>query len=55
MFKGAKVLWDYGHTFYGLPTDMTCMTDVQCKTLFGNQKLIEDIKSSDYELVRSIS
>ena len=36
---GAKILWNEGHSVTGLPTDIFCMTDAHCHTLY-NSKIV---------------
>ena len=49
--QGAKILWDYGHTFYGLPTDMMCMTDVHCENLYSSKQIQHLLNSTKFDLV----
>lgn len=39
---GAKILWDKGHSVFGLPYDIFCLTDAHCHTLF-NSLVIEKL------------
>ena len=44
---GAKILWNKGHSFLGLPTDIFCLTDAHCHTLYTSpiiDKLLNETK-----------
>ena len=49
--QGAKILWDFGHTFYGLPTDMMCMTDVHCENLYSSKQIQHLLNFTKFDLV----
>ena len=48
---GAKILWDQGHSVFGLPLDIFCLTDVHCYTLRHHPQLQQLLETQTFDLV----
>ena len=48
---GAKILWDQGHSVFGLPLDIFCLTDVHCYTLHHHPQLLHLLQTQTFDLV----
>ena len=48
---GAKILWDQGHSVFGLPLDIFCLTDVHCYTLHHHPELRSLLQNQTFDLV----
>lgn len=48
---GAKILWDEGHSVLGLPTDIFCLTDAHCHTLYNSQTVARILNETQFDLV----
>lgn len=48
---GAKILWNDGHSVLGLPTDIFCLTDAHCQTLFNSKVVSRLLNETSFDLV----
>ncbi len=48
---GAKILWNYGHSVLGLPTDIFCLTDAHCNTLYNSPAMASLLNQTQFDLV----
>lgn len=48
---GAKILWNEGHSVLGLPTDIFCLTDAHCHTLYNSKVVSRLLNETTFDLV----
>ena len=45
------ILWNDGHSVLGLPTDIFCLTDAHCQTLFNSKVVSRLLNETSFDLV----